>query len=128
LSGAGIGLTAIPIVVGAQSAVDTPQRGIVTSLALFVQSLGAAIGVGVLGALLTVSLGARAAEAEVLLQRARPGEVAVPADLVDLLATALHNVYVVLLGLAFVAAVVAWRLTASIRDHPRERRPLSAEG
>lgn len=124
LSGAGIGFTAIPIVVGAQSAVDTPQRGIVTSLALFVQSLGAAIGVGVLGALLTVSLGARADDAEVLLQRTGPpgSDVAVPADLVDLLATSLHNVYLVLLGMAAIATVIAWRLTATIRDHPRDRQ------
>jgi EmrB/QacA subfamily drug resistance transporter len=123
LSGVGIGFIAIPIVVGAQSAVDTPQRGVVTSLALFVQSLGASIGVGVLGALLTISLGARAAEAEVLLQRASgPVDRAIPTDLVDLLATSLHSVYVALFVLALVAAVVAWRLTASIRDHPRDPR------
>lgn len=120
--GTGIGLTAVPIVVGAQSAVETPQRGIVTSLALFVQSLGASIGVGVLGALFAASLGARADEAEILLQRSvSPNAPVVPPDLVELLAAALHSVYLALFGLAVFAALIAWRLTRSIRDHPRDR-------
>lgn len=129
--GIGIGLTAITIVVGAQSAVATSARGVVTSLSLFVQSLGAAVGVAVLGALLNLSLGDRATEAEVLLQRSvDPNTVPHDPSLIAVLALALHNVYVALFAISIVSALIAWRLTGAIPDHPQavEDVPVTAVG
>lgn len=129
-SGVGIGLTAITIVVGAQGAVATSARGVVTSLSLFVQSLGAAVGVAVLGALLNVSLGDRAGEAEVLLQRSvDPNALQPDPALVAALALALHNVYVALFAISIAAALIAWRLTGAIPDHPEAvaELPLSTD-
>ncbi len=53
---------------------------------------------------------------------------AVSGELVDLLANGLHQVYLALFGIAIVAALLAWRLTASMPDHPRpaEVDPLVA--
>lgn len=127
-SGIGIGLTAITIIVGAQSAVATSARGIVTSLALFVQSLGAAIGVAVLGGLLTASLGERAPEAEALLQRSVGGvDQGASAEVVEALSAALHNVYLALFVTAAFGALLAWRLTRSIPDHPEKVTPEPAQ-
>lgn len=126
-SGVGIGLTAITIIVGAQSAVATSARGIVTSLALFVQSLGAAIGVAVLGGLLTASLGDCAPEVEALLQRSVGGvDQGASAEVVEALSAALHNVYLALFVIAAFAALLAWRLTRSIPDHAEEVAPEPA--
>jgi predicted MFS family arabinose efflux permease len=119
-SGLGIGMASNSIVVGAQSAVAARSRGVVTSLILFVQSLGASIGVGVLGAVLTLSLGPRIAEVGALLDRSSRAGIDRPVntELVDLLANGLHQVYLALFGIAIVAALLAWRLTASMPDHP----------
>ncbi len=119
-SGLGIGTSANAILVGAQSAVSARSRGVVTSLLLFTQSLGASVGVGVLGAVLAVGLGPRAPEVGALLDpasRART-DVAITSALVDLLAAALHQVYVALVAIAVLSALLAWRLTASMPDRP----------
>lgn len=119
-SGLGIGTSANAILVGAQSAVSARSRGVVTSLLLFTQSLGASVGVGVLGAVLAAGLGPRAAEVGALLDPASRAntDVAITSALVDVLAGALHQVYLALLGIAVVSALLAWRLTASMPDRP----------
>lgn len=121
-SGLGIGTSANAILVGAQSAVSARSRGVVTSLLLFTQSLGASVGVGVLGALLAVSLGPRAAEIGPLLDPAARGAIdpIVARELGDALAASLHQVYLALLGIAVVSGLLAWRLTASMPDRPEE--------
>ncbi|MGH2378011.1 MAG: MFS transporter [Candidatus Limnocylindria bacterium] len=119
-SGLGIGFTSTAVLVGAQSAVESRVRGVVTSLTLFMQSLGASIGVGGLGAVLAFSLGPRAAEVGALLDPATRGAIdpAVALELADTLAAALHQVYVALVVIAVGVALLAWRLTASIPDRP----------
>jgi MFS family permease len=131
--GLGIGTSSNAILIGAQSAVDARSRGVVTSLTLFAQSLGASVGVGVLGAVLSVSLGPDAARVGALLdppsRAAMDGALA--ASLSEVLARALHQVYVTLLAIAVVAAALAWRVTSSLPRHleaDRQPAPSSAVG
>lgn len=48
--GCGLGLTALPCLIAAQSSVDWHQRGLVTGTHMFARSLGSAVGVAVFGA------------------------------------------------------------------------------
>ncbi len=121
-SGLGIGISSNVVLVGAQTAVPARVRGVVTSLTLFTQSLGASIGVGVLGAVLSLSLGPRAREVGQILDRSTRVSLdpATVDALTNALAAALHQVYVTLAAIAIVAALIAWRLSASIPDRPEE--------
>lgn len=127
-SGLGIGLTSNSVLVGAQSAVPARSRGVVTGLTLFTQSLGASVGVGALGAVLALGLGPRAAEVGALLDRSGGSTIdpAVAGPLRDALAGALHQVYLTLLAIAVAAALLAWRLTASMPDRPGRDEPEAA--
>jgi MFS family permease len=49
--GLGLGLTATPSLIAAQSSVDWGERGVVTGANLFARSMGSAVGVAALGAL-----------------------------------------------------------------------------
>jgi len=121
-SGLGIGVASNSILVGAQSSVPARARGVVTSLTLFTQSLGAAVGVGILGAVLALSLGPRAREVGQLLDRSSGVSIepALARELQDVLAVALHQVYVTLAAIAVIACLIAWRLTAAIPDRPEQ--------
>ncbi|RJK95490.1 MFS transporter [Vallicoccus soli] len=55
--GAGLGFTAVPTLVAAQSSVGWAERGVVTGSNLFSRSLGSALAVAVLGAVANASLG-----------------------------------------------------------------------
>ena len=124
-SGIGIGSTWTAILVAVQTNVSIEARGIATSLALFTQSLGAAIGVGSLGALLAFSLGSDAGAVSTLLDRSSAAliEPARARELADILAAALHRVYTALLVMAVVAVGCAWVLTRSMRDRPESVAP-----
>jgi MFS family permease len=52
IQGFGLGLTTLSTTIAAQSSVDWGQRGVVTSAVLFARSMGASLGVTVLGAML----------------------------------------------------------------------------
>jgi EmrB/QacA subfamily drug resistance transporter len=54
--GAGLGLTASPTLIAAQSSVDWGERGVVTGANLFARSVGSAVGVAVLGAIVNGAL------------------------------------------------------------------------
>jgi EmrB/QacA subfamily drug resistance transporter len=58
--GLGMGLTAPPTLVAAQSSVGWGERGVVTSNNLFLRSLGSSLGVAVFGALANATLGKNA--------------------------------------------------------------------
>ena len=121
-SGIGIGSTWTAILVAVQSGVPLASRGIATSLALFTQSLGAAVGVGSLGALLALSLGSDASAVSPLLDRGsapliEPGRML---ELTSILAGALHRVYAALVVMAMFAMALAWVLTRSMTAAPRE--------
>src|SRR3954452_21509600 len=53
LAGVGLGLVASPTMVAVQSSVGRDERGLVTGTAMFSRSLGSAVGVGALGAVVT---------------------------------------------------------------------------
>jgi EmrB/QacA subfamily drug resistance transporter len=51
LIGAGMGLSAVPSLIAAQSSVEWNERGVVTGTNLFARSIGSAIGVAIFGAI-----------------------------------------------------------------------------
>lgn len=53
--GAGMGLTAVPTLIAAQSSVDWQERGLVTGTNMFARSIGSAIGVAVFGAIVNAN-------------------------------------------------------------------------
>ena len=55
--GVGMGLTNTALIIGVQASVDWTQRGVATATVLFSRSMGSALGVGTLGAILAHRLG-----------------------------------------------------------------------
>jgi MFS family permease len=53
--GAGMGLTAVPTLIAAQSSVDWQERGLVTGTNMFARSIGSALGVAVFGAIVNAN-------------------------------------------------------------------------
>ncbi len=64
--GAGLGFVAAPSLIAAQSSVEWGERGVVTGANLFARSMGSAVGVAVLGALVNGLMRDRTATAEPL--------------------------------------------------------------
>lgn len=54
--GLGMGLTASPTLIAAQSSVDWGERGVVTGANMFARSMGSAVGVAVMGAIVNAAL------------------------------------------------------------------------
>ena len=98
--GLGMGFTAAPTLIAAQSAVQWQERGVVTGLNMFFRSAGSAVGVAVFGAVVNATLGASGAEG---------GRVAPQA-----LTTAVHHVF---LGTTVLAAA----MLAAVLFMPRDR-------
>src|SRR3954451_3306615 len=92
--GLGMGFTAAPTLIAAQTAVDWRQRGVVTGLNMFSRSAGSAVGIAVFGAVVNASLGGRGVDSD----RVTP----------EALTTAVHHVFIgtVVLAVAMVAAVL----------------------
>ncbi len=101
--GLGMGLTAAPTLIAAQSAVQWQQRGVVTGTNMFFRSMGSAVGVAIFGAIANATLGASAMRGG----RVRAGP----------LTTAVHHVFLATLGLA-VLMLVAVALIPSARRQP----------
>ena len=100
--GLGLGLSASPTLIAAQSAVDWAERGVVTGTNVFARSMGSALGIAVFGALVNSSLGDRIG--------AHPSTAAgIPPSTMD---SALHQVFLA-------AAVVAALLLAAVALMPR---------
>jgi MFS family permease len=59
LIGVGMGLTAPPTLIAAQSSVGWGERGVVTANNIFLRSLGSSVGVAVFGAMANATVGAR---------------------------------------------------------------------
>ncbi|NAZ81851.1 MFS transporter [Kineococcus sp. R8] len=108
LIGLGMGLTAAPTLIAAQSAVGWEQRGVVTGVNMFFRSLGSAVGVAAFGAVANATLAGAPAEG------ADPGP----------LAAAVHDVFVA-------TAAVSVLLLLAVLLMPRGDRtgvePVSAE-
>ncbi|MFG1921918.1 MDR family MFS transporter [Cryptosporangium sp. NPDC048952] len=97
--GGGMGLTASPTLIAAQSSVGWHERGVVTANNLFLRSMGSAVGTAAFGALVNAVLGSH--------QRT-------PA----LLTEAIGRIVVVFVGLAVVMLIAAAALPG--RDHASE--------
>jgi EmrB/QacA subfamily drug resistance transporter len=92
--GLGMGFTAAPTLIAAQSAVRWQERGVVTGLNMFSRSAGSAVGIAVFGAVVNATLGNGGVE----------GDRVAPAELT----TAVHHVFIgtVVLAGAMIAAVL----------------------
>src|SRR3954452_18872759 len=121
LAGVGLGLVASPTMVAVQSSVGRDERGLVTGTAMFSRSLGSAVGVGALGAVVTAVTADRLARAPASLRGRLPAgadagrltlrpdaQPDVVAYVRNALAVATHDLFVVLavVALATVAAVL----------------------
>jgi EmrB/QacA subfamily drug resistance transporter len=108
--GLGLGLSASPTIIAAQSAVDWAERGVVTGTNVFARSMGSAVGIAVFGAVVNASLGDRIG--------AHPSTAeAIPPSALDL---ALHQVFVS-------AAVVAVLLLVAVALMPRTPAKVATE-
>jgi len=99
--GLGMGFTAPPTLIAAQSAVGWQQRGVVTGSNMFFRSAGSAVGVAVFGAVVNATLGRSGVDTD----RVAP----------SLLTTAVQHVF---LG----TAVLAGALVVAVLLMPRPRR------
>ena len=92
--GLGMGFTAAPTLIAAQTAVQWQQRGVVTGSNMFFRSAGSAIGVAVFGAIVNATLGGSGEGTDGVAPEA--------------LTTAVHHVFVgtVLLAVVMLAAVL----------------------
>jgi EmrB/QacA subfamily drug resistance transporter len=132
LIGAGLGLTMLTLLIAVQQAVPRAQLGIATSLNQFSRSIGGAVGVAVMGAVLTAGLAshlqllARTSGGPLTEERAaelasNPNALIEPQaraalppvvleELQESLASAIHRVFWVGTALAFLALLVAFFL------------------
>ncbi|CCH87833.1 Major facilitator permease [Modestobacter italicus] len=103
--GLGMGFTAAPTLIAAQSAVAWTERGVVTGLNMFARSAGSAVGIAVFGAVVNATL--------------RGQDVGSDGVSPAALTTAVHHVFqgTVLLTVALLAAVLLM---------PRDRRRAQA--
>lgn len=117
LTGLGLGLSATTLMVVIQGAVPWNRRGVATGLIQFSRTIGGAVGVGVMGGILTAFVGPASSAilnptgvsglSPAALAQARAG-----------LAAGLGPIYLVLLGAAIVAAIVAIRAMPDVRIGP----------
>jgi EmrB/QacA subfamily drug resistance transporter len=114
--GIGMGLCNTTFIVSIQAAVPWHQRGAATSSCMFLRFVGQAIGAAAFGAVLNLTMLRDAPEAAAMVDRlldpAQRGELAAAelARLIDVVALALHNTYL----LAGVLSVVALALAAML--------------
>jgi EmrB/QacA subfamily drug resistance transporter len=108
--GAGLGLTMLTLLIAAQHSVPREQLGITTSLNQFSRSIGGAIGVALLGAMLAAGLAAFAQDPNALVNPEARAKLA-PADLIALqgaLQGTLRTIFwtcAAVVALAFLAAL-----------------------
>jgi len=132
LIGAGLGLTMLTLLIAVQQSVGRAQLGIATSLNQFSRSIGGAVGVAIMGAVLSAGLAshlqrvARAGAGPLTPERAAElasnpnaliepqARAALPPDVLDQLqeslASAIHNVFWTGTALSGLALLVSFRL------------------
>ena len=106
--GLGLGFSASPSVVAAQSSVDWQTRGVVTGANMFARSVGSAVGVAVFGAVANGVVAARLGESHADLEQL-PGEV---------LAPAIHDVYYGAAGAAVLLVAAVLFMPNRITERP----------
>jgi EmrB/QacA subfamily drug resistance transporter len=148
LIGSGLGLTMLTLLLAVQHSVPRAQLGISTSLNQFFRSIGGAVGVAVMGALLTAGLGSSLLAAAgdpssgITPQMARSlasdpaaliegGEPLAPAALETLrnaLASSLRQVFVLGAAISFLALLIAFFWMPKMHEGAREETdPESGE-
>jgi hypothetical protein len=154
LIGAGLGLTMLTLLIAVQQSVPRTQLGVATSLNQFSRSIGGAVGVAVMGAVLSAGLASRlndvARSGNSAITPARAAELsanpsaliepqsraALPPEtlnaLQDSLAGAIHNVFWVGTMMAGLALLVSLSLPAngdqSITEAPTEETCCAETG
>jgi EmrB/QacA subfamily drug resistance transporter len=111
--GLGLGLTAAPTLIAAQSSVGWTERGVVTGSNIFLRSLGSAVGAAVFGAIANAVVGTGAVD---------------PARLTD----AVHRIFIGMVLVSAVMVVLAALIPRSadrVTDEPAAgaARPVPAE-
>jgi MFS family permease len=133
--GCGMGMSMLCILLVIQTVAPRRQLGVATSLNVFARSLGGAVGVAVLGAVLAATLRAEAASGDFDLAQVnalllRGGEAIASGNeqAAEVLAQGLHRLFVAAGVLAAVNVLLATRLPArSLSELEHEHRPPSAE-
>jgi EmrB/QacA subfamily drug resistance transporter len=140
LMGSGMGLVMLTLVLATQNSVGRNQLGIATSLTQFSRSIGGAVGVAVMGTILTMGLASQQAaiqresglpEAEVAEIVHNPSPLIEPVSRAKLppallhsmegaLAQSLHNVFIVGAVFAALALVAGFLLPASVSSSTSE--------
>jgi EmrB/QacA subfamily drug resistance transporter len=114
ITGLGMGLSATTILVMVQSAVQWQRRAVATGLVQFSRTIGGAVGVGLLGGIVTASVGASSA---VILDPI--GRNFIPAAQLaamrSSLSDALEWVFVIIALDAILVAAVAFRMMPAVR-------------
>jgi EmrB/QacA subfamily drug resistance transporter len=154
LIGAGLGLTMLTLLIAVQQSVPRSQLGVATSLNQFSRSIGGAVGVAVMGAVLSAGLAsrlneiARSGNSAITPERAvelsanpnaliePQARAALPPDtlnaLQESLAGAIHNVFWVGTAMAALALLVSLRLPSgddhSITEAPTEETCCAETG
>jgi EmrB/QacA subfamily drug resistance transporter len=145
--GAGLGLTVLTLLLAMQQAVPRSQLGITTSLSQFSRSIGGAVGVAIMGALLSSGLSTHLAEAartpgSGLTPQSAAQLAANPSALIDTssraslspqvvailesaLSVSLHNVFWLCMGLSVVALIAAFWLPAGRGGESQSPTPES---
>ena len=108
LLGTGLGLTVAPLLIGAQNAVPKPRLGAATSLTQFTRSMGAGLGLAVMGSLFVAAFGGR--EPEALAQFRQTQDASVIKAVRGELAIALRHVFTA----GFVAAALGFVIAGAI--------------
>jgi EmrB/QacA subfamily drug resistance transporter len=107
--GLGMGLTAAPTLIAAQSSVGWDERGVVTANNIFLRSLGSSLGVAVFGAIANAVIGPGAVTAEHL-------------------TTAVHRIFIGIVVVAVAMVVLAALMPAtadeSIFDGVKAQQPV----
>ncbi len=125
LFGLGMGLANTAIIIGVQASVEWNQRGVATAATMFARTMGGALGVGGLGALLSQRLGQTVDPAIVsaLLDPHRRDEVLHVPGVVEALGRALDPLF---WGGAIAAALTLATVVAYPRDERKEAQPEAA--
>ena len=115
LIGIGMGLITNTYTVSTQGAVGWSQRGVATSTISFMRQLGQSIGAAIFGGTINAELAKHSAGADIVDRIMNPAlRRAIPSDLIgklaDAIATGLHHVYWITLGLAFAVMATAYLL------------------
>ncbi len=123
LTGLGMGFGNTGVILAAQSSVPFRQRGVATSMGLFMRMLGQSVGAAIFGGILNLSLAQRLPGAGDVVERLmEPSQRAglgaeATARLAQAVAAALHQVYLVTGLLALAALCLALLFPAGINPH-----------